>query len=244
MAKTLPVHTNELEPTMEVVDLFGSAPVVKLKEEPEVKSNNLPFEDVEALTACDYVTDTIAGVRSLLESSVKAQATQHFVSKGITKKSRPDNFKAEEGKGITGCEFRKRGSNRPLSADEIKTLRAYSIEPKKEETPAIEDRYFFNPKLIENPEYRAKISAALAGIDFGGEQVITKQEGTPASIKYVVTDETIDQVFKATTNEEDTATLLKIVTTMSLKPNFNGNLQEALEVIAKAGLDLRKKAKK
>lgn len=231
-------------PSAQEVDLFGSAPVVKLKEEVKKGSSaNVMMDNVEAICAIDYISDALAGFRSLLETKIKSAAVSSFVKKGMEILHRPDNQKGEQGRGITGLIFSKRGSNRNLTEKEVEILRSHEIEPKKVEIPAVEDRFFFNPKLIESPEYRSKINAALASVDFGGEQVIIKQQGTPASCKFVVEEDIIDKIFTLK-NEEDIKNLLGMLTTLSLKNNFNGNLQEALDITAKAGLALQAEVEK
>ena len=224
-----------------VTDFFSCAPTIS-QPVPEVTNSNLKLNtngDLETLAALDYIKDLIASVSETVGSSVYSSALEGFVDRGMVRLARPDNFDAEEGLGTANCQLKKRSSASVLTKEEQKVLTNFNI-PFEEVTKsaAIPEKFLFNSELLSDPEMRAKISAALSTIDFGGKSPILREAPVEARKVMVASEASIDACFKLP-NREDVKATLKIVTSRALRLKWNGNLKSALTTIDKAGIDLR-----
>jgi hypothetical protein len=225
-------------------DLFAAAPVVKAPPTPKAKRGEKKKtidlgENLNVLAALDQVAEAVAGARVVYEGMIKDQVTDIFVEEGMELGKRPENMLGKACFSTASLELRKRSSASALNTDDQALLAKYNV-PMGEKVikDAVPERFFFNPEILENPKLRAKVSAALGGVDFGGIAPLLQQPAEPAITAKVASDESIQAVFTAADNAKDVAQLMKLVTTLALKVKMNtGDIKIALEVLEGAGLD-------
>jgi hypothetical protein len=207
-------------------DMFAAATTnAVIPEKPKAKKAEKPGVEMgvalEKIAAIDALTASLKGIRETYEGQVKDEMADRFVSEGTAIKHRPENFRGVHGLGEASCELRKRSTASALSEEEANELIKAGIEV--EEVEVTPEAFLFNPEVIANPELRAKVSAALAKIDFGGLQPIQFQ---PAVKKFVATESMINSVFSKTKGKT-AAKLLSFVTVLGVKTSWRGTKADA-----------------
>lgn len=221
-------------------DIFASAltapaPEKKKKGPAEVRiaANAQGANPLDLLAAADALAKTLKTVAECHGTAVKSQMADYFATEGLKLHRRPDNFKGMADHATASCQLKKRDSRRPLEPAEVEVLEAAGVKIEKVTTQ--EERFFFNDEILANPDLRAKVSAALSLIDFGGLNPLLKQEKVESS---VACDESVEAAFANAKNEDEAKKLAAIVGTLSITPKFSGTLQDAMGVLISAGVTL------
>jgi hypothetical protein len=223
-------------------DFFAAAPVVKAPAPKPKKGEKEKVdlgESLNILAALDQVADAVAGARVVYEGMIKDQVNDIFVEKGMELGKRPENMLGTACFATASLELRKRSSASVLNTDDQALLAKYGV-PMDEKVikEAVPERFFFNPEILNNPKLRAKVSAALGGVDFGGIAPLLQQPAEDAVTAKIACDDSINAVFTAADNDADVLQLMKLVTTLALKVKMNtGDIKIALDVLEEAGLD-------
>jgi hypothetical protein len=245
------------KPAPETFDAFANAEVVPTATvAPKGKKAARPEFEVKGLTnlaACRAIIATLKGAEETFKAPIDKRIFDVYVDRAFATKSVPVNFtgideiKNKDGKttmasASASCEVKKRSTASPLSEDEQKELRNLKI-PFTEETvvPAIPERYFIDEELVQDPDVRAAISAALASSPkLKGLTLIKKQAPTEAVTKMVVTDESVIAACQLQ-NRDQMERALKIVVGTAVKTVFEQeDVKIALDVLAAAGIKLKK----
>ena len=136
----------------------------------------------------------------------------YFAREGVKNHSKPSNFKGTENKTIASMQLRKRSSRTPLNVEEQETLSRNNIPFESSNNGS--DTYIFNPEHINwVKKNSSRISAALTQLG-APIDIIQQQISSP---NFIVTDETIETVFKKNINIIDM--LLPIVSTTAIAPD-------------------------
>ncbi len=224
-------------------DIFGAAPVANTAEVEAAKAEDVGDKlqitfgtELETLAAISTLQKALTVAYKAVEETVKGRVADEFASTGFATKRKPENFIAVSGPAHSGCELRRRASNRPLTTDEASYLENNGLELQTVVTGTPE-QYFFNPKAIADRATREKVSAALAGITFSDGPLIMKQEAVETTTK-IVKEDVLATAAAAAKSVADLKMMYGIVSTTALRPTFNGGLDRILNSIHKAGISL------
>lgn len=216
-----------------MTNLFEKAkasPVKPTKKPTKPSKARIGVAGIERHAALAVIAASIKTLEETEAASVKDSVLDYFVTEGMAKVRRPENFRGVEGDAETSCELRRRTSRSVLTEDEIEILEAHKIP--LEERDVVVEAFIVNPNYTQDMGLLKKVSKALEGIvpdDFFQMQ----SEKT-----MVVSDETIDEIFKLK-NKDDLEKCLKIATTTALKPTLDP--EKALVIVAEAlGLKIGK----
>lgn len=233
-----------------VPNLFATAAVVdqpaptKAKGKGKDKREITVKADNDLFAAATAILKSLTGIKDTVGAEIKNEALDDMIEFGTTgKRGRPDNFLVVSDNARTSFELRKRGSNRALSDEELKTLKEIGIagddiEKVTEET--VKDRFYFNEAILTNQAAMQRISE-LIGTDekllkiVAGEDIIRHQVAV-STTKFVVKEETITAVFEKVKDKEDIKTALNIITDVALKPSFSEQLElsESIDILKKS----------
>ncbi len=219
-----------------MIDMFATAPTTPTKAAEKKAKKSKPEltigRNLDVLAAADAIAKSMKGVIDAYGSMIKGSMTKHFATEGSTLGRRPENVSLTGDHSTASGELRKRDERRVLIVEEAEKLEAAGVVIEEKEIEP--ERFYFDNEILSDPEYRAKVSAALSLIDFGGKSPIVKQERVVAK---VVSEESIQQAFVGKTADE-AEQLLQIVGTLAIKPKFNGTLAEASEILTLAGVTI------
>ena len=214
-----------------VVNLFTTAPVV-VAEKPKSDSKNptLPLEGVLDLAEVDAVIKSLEAVRANIETEVKAKARAQFIEAGVAAHKHAGNFTGAEGLATAAVQLKKKSSASALGEAAIALANEYDIST--QEVLDRQEHFFFNPTYTSDATKQAAISGALAPLIKNGTlpaDIIQFQEATK---KVVVTDNSLDEVFKvAATRElpvEKVGELLDAFSTAALAPKYTAPVTKGL----------------
>jgi hypothetical protein len=227
MAKTTaPKTTKTAAP-----DMFAAAAInAVVPEKPKTKKAEKPGvemgEALQKVAAIDAIMTSLKGIREQYEGQVKDEMADRFVSEGVAIHHRPENFRGVNGLAEASCELRKRSTASAIAEEEVSEFVKAGIEV--EEIEVTPEAFLFNPEILSNPKHKAKLSAAIAALDFDGVQPILYQ---PAVKKYVATESMIDAVFSKAKGKV-AAKLMSMVTVLGLKTKWNGSKKAAYTILA------------
>lgn len=180
---------------MAKANLFNSAkpvgkPAVASKATPSL--SNRVVEGLEAFSTVKALGKLIKGLEDTLKTRVKQQGFDWLVEEGIRVGKAPENIKGKEGIATVTLVMGKRSTASALDENQVELFKKLSI-PYTEVSDVVET-FIFNPAhlqwLMDNAD---KVSAALQKVPGCPDDVIQQQVATK---KFVVTDETLDAVFK------------------------------------------------
>ena len=181
----------------------------------------LPIEGLSDLAAINAMMTALEGLKASIETSVKAQAFNSFMSlTGVGVK--PDSFTGIEKNATGSMELRKRGTNSALSTDEAAVLVSHGITPFKEVIAP--ELFGINPKYAGDEEIMLKVEQALSEVDDLPEDFIVKQE---EKSKLVVSEANMTEAFAAKNklSAEAYEALVRIVTTQAVKPKTSDSFE-------------------
>jgi hypothetical protein len=225
-----------------MTDLFATAPTVAPKPAAAKKGKKKEFALSETHTlyaAAKSLVDSATTIVKTLEAEVKAETKEIFANEGVRLNGQPENFDGISAHASSNCQLRHRASTSVLSEEEVRIAKENGIPLAEKVTKeAVPERFFFEESLLSNPEYRAKISAALSTIDFGGISPIVRQAPEEKVFGYIVAENAIDELFKKVKDTTKAKELMSIVGVLALKTKFDGTLQDAVKILDEAGIKL------
>ena len=154
------------------------------------------------------------------------QAFDHFCAVAKETHKKTDSFRGIDGEASASIEMRKRSVASTLTEEEVETLERLGIKSEKViKTPKL---YAINPAYASDDALMSKVEKALTKalkdiVDVDNFFVVQEEVS-----KSVVTDETIEAVFK---NQSDNQDLIYMVTTLAVKPSLkNFSVEKALKL--------------
>lgn len=191
-----------------MANLFAKAKKVETKK-PAARTQKAEFHipGLRHLAELDALVKSASSIMKTLSQEVKASALSLFIDNADGKK--PESFRGIDENASASVECRKRGTNSPLSDDEVKLLNDNGIQVPKQ--VVVQQLFGINPKYAADEALLEKISAALeaAGVP---EDVIVVQEEVS---KFVVDDKAIEAAFKLGNPE-----VIETVVTLAIKPKL------------------------
>ena len=214
-------------------------PVRKASAKPE--KEKVTIKGIANHAALKVVMDSIETLLKSEAASIKSTALAHFVSTGMKKQARPDNFRGVEDEAETSVELRRMSSRSILSPEAIEVLEQHSI-PLSEKDEVVET-FIINPKYADlgdkaNAKLMARVSDALKNIvpddflEFQSNKIMT------------VTDESMDAIFKLK-DADDVAQCLELCGVIALKPttDVGSAMEKVAEILGLAPAPNKAKAK-
>ena len=189
--------------------------------------------DLDAFAACAAVTKALKDVQAVFENKVKGFMGQLFVHNGLSLKTRPENFTGVGANSSASCQLKSLSTSATLAPEVASYLLDKGIE--LEEKVIQEESYSFNPAALADPILRAKIAAVLGTLDTGGITLIEHREKKTG---FSLTDTSLDSVFMLAETEEEAEKLLPLVSTLAIRPKFEGSLREAFDIMGANGVAL------
>ena len=172
---------------------FGDTPVVAKQ---KVSDRKRIEAKVAALGALKVMIAMCTAAEADLKDELKTgQMTDYFVKAGCASKSKPDNVDGYEGPHTATLQLRKRGTNMPLSEEEILLCKEHGVPLATLPAPLT-----FNPLYMAGgDEYDAnvvgKLEAALGKLIANGDvpaDIIVRTGNS----KTVTTEDSIPSIFK------------------------------------------------
>lgn len=175
---------------------------------------------IEGYAAIDSVKKFLDGLQKTLASPLKEGIARYCIEANST-----DSYRALDGKASASMEMRKRGTNSPLSDDEIALAKQHRIPVEKNViTPGA---FIINPEHAQNAALMALVSAALVDVPGLPVDFIQRQEEVSTT---VVSEKALDAVMKI--NDPDTkAKLLPVFGCPAIKPSTSEDMMQAIKVI-------------
>jgi hypothetical protein len=208
-----------------MVDFFqkptGTATKAKAKKAAKVER---VVKGVEALAEVCAFEKHLKTLKTEIETPVKDAIINYMVTE--CNGSAPDSFQGNESECFANLQARKRSSTSALEDIEVAALKAAKIDYEEKTTFVINEAYASDSKLL------AQVSAALSKIPNLPTDFIT------ASSKNIVSDDTVRQVFalrtkKGLPDRDKIAALLPIVVVPAARPVFVGDMDKAIDKVAK-----------
>jgi hypothetical protein len=196
-------------------------PVKESKKKDEKRQ--VAMDDVANFAAVSALVKNLKTVLSTLETKIKASAKSEFIRLGTADLRRPDSFAAVEKDARVTVILGKRSTASALTPEEVVAFEKEKVPFGKEVT--LPERYIVNPAYAGDQALLEKVSKAIESIKGIPEDFIQLQ---PEVKDFVVTDETVDNVFERGL----AATFMGMVTTISLKPSTaQTDVKKALEQV-------------
>lgn len=202
------------------------APKKKGKEKQQINLNAL-----RQYTILDAVIKQATALQATLKGEINEASFDTFTSLAGKAPERPSSFEGVSDGVTASLEVRKRSSASVLTDAEVEVLKENGLEP--EEKVVTPFHFYINPAHVNNKDLLAKVEKALAKIvpdDFIQQQDEVK--------KMVVSDAMLDEAFR----EGAPAEVLRILTTMAVKPKFTEEynqdnlMKDAFEIMAPGSL--------
>ena len=200
-------------------------------------------ESLDTYSAIDTLIKTLTGIKDVYRNQVLEVMTDQFVTETLSTKTKPENFKGLGDQSEASCELRKRSSASVLSDAEVTLLSKYNISTETVvTTPAQEEKFFFNPKLVANPKLANKISKALSEIpELQNIDVILREAPKEEVSVQVVADKSFYDAAANINNAEALKHVFGIIATVAIKPKMTtDDLKVVLGLIEKTGIKLSK----
>lgn len=221
-------------------DLFLAAAEVKSPVAAPTTTDTVTVgNSLDILDSIDTIIANLQGARDFYVQELKAEVRPTYIERGMKHRCQPDNLKLETPSGATcSAEWKKRGTNSPLSDGEVATLKKHGIPVQTVVTQeAIEERFFFNNEVLADPELRGKVSEALAAVpELQGIQVLKRQPAVKQVTKQVVADSALNQMFAKIESPEVISDLMRIISCSVFKVQGSGDLGRAFKLLEKLGL--------
>jgi len=220
-------------------DLFTKKPIeifkVKASSTPKKGSgSDQDIDGVEILAAASLILKNLESKIKEQDTKVRDKVKEIFYTAALENKERPENFKATDKTATASCQLRKKGSNVLMDPEVAEILDKHKISYDKE--AVVEQRYVFNPEVLNDPETRQAISEALSSHPkLKGKDIIQVQN---AEIKRTVGEKTLEEI---AAKIKDLELLMKLyaecgvisVGTFKLQ---NNTTAAATEILKKAGI--------
>ena len=180
-------------------------------------SKTKPQFDIESLREYAALANAKKQIEAALETlkeDVQDEALEIFLNA-----KDPKAFQGVDRDTTASMQLRKRSSRSVLSDAELELLNKHGIDTVKTE----DSRFYIDRRYSDNQELLGKVAAALEGIvpeDFFGH----------TGDKYVVGGDALSQALKVD-DIDDRRTVVKVVGTQAVRPNFGGTNEEALDIL-------------
>ena len=235
-----------------MADLFSGAKVVAPKDEPKPKASKKAEyyigESLDMVAGIKAIQDSLEAVYETYYQDVTDKMVEKFVSDTLFHHKRPDNFKGLGAMSDASCELKKRSVKSALKPEEAKFLADNGVSLGEEVIKeAVEERFFFNEKVVMNPAIAEKVSKALSEIpELKGMDVVFKQEARPAVVATVATDASFDDIAKLS-DANTIRTAYKMVATTSIRSKLvettsstgtRSAMEDVLSLLRKNGVNI------
>lgn len=222
----------------------SKAPVKPTKAKTAKVDPTITLSGLEAFASICAFEKALESIKKTLEGDLKAAGVAIMVTDGIAIARRPENLKAVEGLAEASVQLRCKASNIPLSAEDAERITAHDIPLKT--IDKVTDTFIINPAYATDEKLLDKVSRALEKVPGLPEDFIQKQED---KVVIVDGDNTLNALFALTDdngkpNRDLIEGLLPLVTSTSIRPKLNAELETAIENVASLlGVSLSEKPK-
>lgn len=172
------------------------------------------IDGLEGLAAVNALIKTLETVKESLDSQVKEQMVDHFITEGNAIGRRPENFNGKEGAASGSLQLKVRSSRSKLSEDEQQRLDAANIP--YETVTKVEETFIINPAYAQDEELLEKVGGVLEGIEGIPADFIQHQAGVETT---VANEDSLNAVFALT--EDAARDLLPIVGVLATRVGIN-----------------------
>lgn len=208
-------------------DIFKTAPVEEAAPETPKKGKTptIPIgKSLDILAAASHLNKWLKELMEEQSTTIKKKMEAYFAQVGAEQHERPVNVKGLGLNKVASASLQMKVKAGSLTKQEETLLQSAGIN--LHEVNIQEEEYVFNKAVLANPDYRAKITAALGLIDFHGQDPIIKRERQTA---WAVDDQSFADLFG---KDRDTIkSLLPIMATMAIRPDFSGEMVDALNIL-------------
>lgn len=191
-------------------------------------SKDCEIEGVKLLSQLKLLSSAIEALTSSVEEEVKSSAKAVYVENGANQHKQPKNFDIVEDGESGNFQVCKRSTRSPLAPEEVEVLERFQIP--FETQVAQEERYAVNPAYANDQELLQTVSDKLSKIKGLPEDFIVF---VPEKSQKVVSDNSIDCVFRQVSDLAEIKSLLEIVSVEALKVKPSESLAEALKAVTK-----------
>lgn len=187
------------------------------------KADAVTIDGLEDLAIVNAVMKQLETLQSTLKSEVNDQMLDHFVETGLEAGKKPANFPGADTNAEGSMQLRKRTSRSALSASDVELLSELGIS--YDESP--DSMFYINKKYAGDDALLEKVSKAL-----------DKVKGIPTDFieatatKYVVTDDSIDELFKLGLANNKTREALQVVGTLASRIKYLGDHDELMDKLS------------
>jgi hypothetical protein len=182
------------------------APAVKGK---KTDRETIEFANMEQYSHLQMVSKACEGAIKAFEAVFKEHVFELFMKRIRLDGKKPDSIDAIEGLATVNLQCRKRGTNSPLSADEVEILTQHKLQPDYViKTPKL---FVINPEYAEDEELMNRVEALLK------KNGLLKIIGVQEEVKIPVVGDKLLDAALATKKPE----VIKQVITMAFKPSLS-----------------------
>lgn len=193
----------------------------KGKSKPKVDSVLMP--GLEDLAIVNAVIKQLETVQTTLKADINEQMLEEFTDRGIEAGKKPANFAGTDEQAEGSMQLKKRSSRSVLSAADVELLEEVGVSFAESD----DSLFYINKKYAGDDKLLSKVSKALDKVPGIPTDFI---EATPT--KHVVTDESIDEVFKNKLDREKTREVLQVVATFATRAKYTGDHAELMDKLS------------
>lgn len=195
------------------MSLFANAqPVTKPAVANAKSKESIEVAGLEQYAMLDALGKNIATVQKTVGAVIKDEAMADlFYNKAMEAGELPESLQGYEGIATASLECRKRGTNSPLTEQEVEVFEANGLEPEK--AVITHEAFLLNPKYTGDMKLLAKINKLLEGKV--PEDLFMKQEEVS---KYVVTDSLVAEA--CSKKAEMPREVFMLMTVLAIKPRL------------------------
>jgi hypothetical protein len=191
------------------------------------KKEEFVVEQLSELAKLDALIKSLVAMKQVAEQNVKTAAFNKLIENARVTHKKADSIRGIEGKASASLEMRKRSTASKLSEEEVSylTSNGYPVE-KVVITPKL---FAINPKFAADEALMERVEVAMENalkdiVDTENFFIIQNEVS-----KNVVSDDTIESVFKASTIDPEAVAM---TTCMAVKPKIDGfDFEEALKSV-------------
>ncbi len=184
-----------------------------------------PIAGMEVYSAICSFEKAFKAVKDFYRRPVQAAVIDDFVRRGCRDGERPDNFDAEEGKGVASCQLKVMGSDKDLSEDALTACKLFGIPTHK--ITDKEKTFILNPEYAKNKEMIAKMDKALKGKGFPSDLFLPQMEQS----RLIVVETGLERVFSLTPDKAKK--ILPVAGSIAISAKYQGEPEEAFQVVNK-----------
>jgi hypothetical protein len=168
---------------------------------------------LEDYAKLDALGKNIAGVQKTVGATIKDEVMADlFYNKAMADGELPESLEGVEGIAKASLECRKRGTNSPLSDQEVEVFTTNGLTPTK--AVITHEAFLINPKYTNDMKLLAKINKLLEG-KVPEDLFVTQDEVS----KYVVTDELVKEA--CALKDKLPREVFMLMTVLAIKPKLS-----------------------